>query len=176
MPNSYESLATISGNGVATTLQFGSISQSYKHLQIRGVTRTARATINDGVFIYFNGDNTDANYTSYVFDGDGGGGQATAGVILGNGGVYNRITVAPGANATANVMASVIVDILDYTSSKVKQMRAYGGNDRNGAGDARMCSGLWLSTSAINSITFWNNNNSAFTSTTTFALYGIKDS
>lgn len=176
--SSYESIATVSGDGSATTLTFSSISSSYAHLQIRGVGRTNRTGVtNDGIFIYFNGDTTDANYTSYVLDGTGDGGTGSAGVVLGNGGVYNRIFVGTGNDAQANTFGSVVVDILDYRkTNKIKSMRSIGGWDLNGSGGVRACTGLWFNTNAITSITIANNNASAFNSNTKFSLYGIKDS
>ena len=175
MAKDFESIATLTGNGTAQTLSFTSIPGTYQHLQIRGVARTARAGVNnDGIFCYFNGDtNDDANYISHVFDGDGT--SVTSGGAKNNG-VYCRLTVITGANATSNIMGVFVCDILDYANTnKNKVTRTFGGNNRQtSGGDVRLASGLWINTNAITSITIWNNNNSAFTSDTRIALYGIK--
>jgi hypothetical protein len=79
-----------------------------------------------------------------------------------------------GATATANAMGSGILDIHDYTSTtKNKTFRSITGRDNNGSGQITLYSGLWLSTSAITSISL-NTSGSNFTTASTFALYGIK--
>ena len=69
-----------------------------------------------------------------------------------------------------------IVDIVDYGSaSKYKTVRSFDGADMNGSGtEINLTSGLWLSTSAITSITLTTTGGYAFRAGTTFALYGIK--
>lgn len=173
-PSSFYSIATVSGNDSAATLTFSGIPATYTHLQLRGIVRTNRASVStDGIFIYFNSDNSDANYNSHTLDGDGT--SASASYTSSGNGVMARITVATASTADTYVVGAVVCDILDYANSnKFKTTRALGGNDRNGAGDVRFASGLWRNTNAITSLTIWNNNNSAFSSLTSFALYGIK--
>jgi len=69
----------------------------------------------------------------------------------------------------------MILDIIDYTStSKYKTLRMVSGGDVNGTGGVvSLDSALWLSTSAITSLTI-KADYTAFASGTTFALYGIK--
>ena len=74
-------------------------------------------------------------------------------------------------NTSAN---AAIIDVLDYAStSKYKTLRDFEGVDINVSGDIVISSGLWQSTSAINSITFYLGSGN-FATTTTVALYGIK--
>jgi hypothetical protein len=63
---------------------------------------------------------------------------------------------------------------LDYTNTnKNKVYRTLGGFDANGSGEQGLFSGLWMSTSAITSIDLITNSGS-WTSSSSFALYGIK--
>ena len=57
VPVSFESIATLNGDGSATTLTFSSIASTYKHLQIRAIVRNTGATANLVSYnIRFNGD------------------------------------------------------------------------------------------------------------------------
>jgi len=74
----------------------------------------------------------------------------------------------------ANMNCVSILDIIDYAdTSKYKTVRGFSGSDRNGAGNIFLISGLWLSTSAISTITLTADGTN-WTTSTTFALYGIK--
>lgn len=166
VPNSFESIATATGTGSTTTLSFTSIPSTYTHLQIRGINNDA-----SGYFIQlqFNSD-TGNNYTIHQLYGNGTSatsyGSASAGAyIYGGVGGY-------GGSAYA---APAIIDILDYAStSKNKTARMMTGFDSNGAytGYIQFNSGVWLSTSAITRIDLKLTGN--FSTTATFALYGIK--
>jgi hypothetical protein len=112
----------------------------------------------------FNSD-TGSNYATHRFYGNGG-------------------SVAAGANTTSskidffgrsNTGASfAVIDILDYASTnKYKTSRSLSGWDSNGSGFLEFTSGLWQSTSAINSITFFPQVGT-FAAGTHAALYGIK--
>jgi hypothetical protein len=73
----------------------------------------------------------------------------------------------------SNNFAVYIIDILDYAStSKAKTARVFSGRDQKGSGEVELRSGLWTSTAAINRIDIVIGG--SFTTTSTFALYGIK--
>ena len=168
--SSFESIATVTGNGSASTLTFSSIPSSYKHLQIRGIYRdTASGTFINTVRFTFNSD-SGANYSYHWLRGDGssvtagGGGSST--IQLGGRFPYN--------GNTANVYGAIILNIQDYASTtKNKTTRAFGGTDINGTGQIDLGSDAWYSTSVINSVTL-TANGTAFDTASTFALYGIK--
>jgi hypothetical protein len=81
----------------------------------------------------------------------------------------------PAASALASTVGAGVVDILDYANAnKYKTTRNLMGNDYNGSGNIQLFSGLWMSTSAINTITLTTSTGSNWTSATQFALYGIK--
>jgi hypothetical protein len=161
---SYESIATAAGTGASASITFSSIPSTYKHLQIRAIARTASGT---GAFLQYNSD-TGTNYTRHYVEGNG-----TA-ASSGSGTSTTKIDYIQ-AVSNANINGVNIVDILDYTNTnKYKTTRILQGYDANGTGNIGLGSGLWMSTSAISTITITTSNGANFATTTQFALYGIK--
>ena len=162
-PSSFESIATATGTGSSGTITFSSIPGTYVSLQLRinGVLVTAGNTIN----IQLNGD-TGANYTRHRLWGDGSTVTSDGATALGQAGL------TPTAGDTTYPYA-IITDIHDYAStSKNKTIRTFSGIDKNGSGSANLVSNLWLSTSAVTSLTVLSA--SSFATSTTVSLYGIK--
>jgi hypothetical protein len=162
---------TVPLNGVAS-ITFGSIPQTYTHLQIRMTARTNRAgNVNDNATIYYNSDTNQNNYTYHDFGGDGSGTfQFGTGAPT-----VNQMHSASGATASANVFGVGITDVLDYTNTnKNKVLRNLGGIDNNGSGRVAMTSGAWLNTNAITSITIVPAVGTLFNQYSSFAIYGIK--
>jgi len=174
-PNSYESISTVTvGLLGATSIDFTSIPSTYKHLQIRGISRGNRANTEDIIGIQFNGDTTSTNYYSHRVLGDGanaGGGAQTSASGFPCAWAFDT----PSATATANVFTALVIDILDYTNTnKQKQGRTLAGYDGNGSGFLALASQLWMSTSAISSISLLPEYGTGFVQYSSFALYGIK--
>jgi hypothetical protein len=162
-PNSsYESIATVNvGAGGASSSSFTSIPSTYKHLQIRWISRSSGSTYNPT--IQFNSD-TGNNYAMHYLSGNAS--SASAGNIINT----NNILLGSIRN-TANTFASGVIDILDYAdTNKFKTLRELQGADYNGSGTIDLWSGLWRSTAAISTI----NLNFSSTQYSQFALYGIK--
>ena len=160
------------GSGGTSTVTFSSIPSTYKHLQIRSILRnTASSASSLDLFMRFNGDNSGSNYRAYKqIGGDGSSAFAAAS------GTTNEIRNAYFLNNgnTANVYSAWVCDILDYANTnKNKVTRALNGQDLNGSGSIRFFSGLWMNTSAINSITLTVEGSNNFAQHTQFALYGI---
>ncbi len=173
---SFESIATVVGTGTAASLQFTSIPSTYKHLQIRynirGYDTSSRG--DDDLRIRFNSDSTSANYYGHFLQGNGSTVAAVAQSGAYAGGQVVISQTVPGSGATANVMATGIIDIIDYASTtKNKTVRFITGNDRNGSGQIRLGSVAYFSTSAISSIQLLPDPD-GFTTTSVFSLYGIK--
>jgi hypothetical protein len=167
----YESIATVTvGSGGASNIEFTSISSDYKHLQIRGIGRTLRSSVEDVLKIQFNSD-TANNYSWHNLAGYGSGVEANA--------LSSQSSMSLGwitANSTGSqVNGSMILDILDYQSTtKNKTCRSLTGYDYNGGGQIILASGLWFKTpEAITSIKI-TPSFSTFTQYSSFALYGIK--
>lgn len=165
LPGSYESIATVTvGAGGAASVTFSSIPSTYTHLQIRALARYTSAG-NTQYPIRFNSD-SGANYSDHNLRGNGT--SATAGADISQSSIFvDRI---PSTSETASVFGGLIVDVLDYANTnKYKTIRTFGGYDNNGSGTISLCSGLWQSTSAINTILF----NLGVAQYSSFALYGI---
>lgn len=172
--NSYESIATVTvGAGGSSSISFSSIPNTYKHLQIRGIVRGNRSSGNDILSIQFNGDTTTTNYYGHRLFGDGA--NAGAGVQTSSSGFYAWAVDMPAANAAANVFGDFVIDVLDYTNSnKYKTGRSLIGYDLNGSGFVGLASQLWMSTSAVTSITLAPQYGTGLLQYSQFALYGIK--
>lgn len=167
-------IARTAGTGSSNTITFSSIPSTYQHLQIRFLAKSSTTTsINESVLLRINGDSATNYVEHYLF---GGGTSATAGgaVTRSSVSIYNG---AMRSNATyANIMGVGIVDIHDYLSTtKNKTVRYFCGNDVNAAASVgpALGSGLWLSTSAVSSISLITTSGN-WTTTSSFALYGFK--
>lgn len=174
VPNAYESIAsTTVGAGGASLVDFTSIPQTYKHLQLRVLARstdTATSIEFDG---RFNNDQS-GSYSDQTIYASGGGSIST---FNASGTSYMAFQRISGANTTAGNFGAVIIDVLDYTStSKGKTVRQIGGQVNNDTSSvAGYTSNYWNNTSAITSFVLYPNTGN-FAQHTVIALYGIKDS
>jgi hypothetical protein len=165
----YESIATVTvGAGGSATIDLTSIPSTYKHLQLRVIAKTSRTSdIIDGMGIRFNSD-TGSNYSQHWVEGNGSTASAVGYASQGRG------WIGFSGASTANTFSANVVDILDYANTnKYKTIRTLYGIDANGSGRTGLVSSLWLSTSAISSITILPDYNS-YVQYSTFALYGIR--
>lgn len=171
---SFESIATVTAAGGETSFTFSSIPSTYKHLQIRGLARNTSATAGTaGSTIRFNGD-TAANYSAHALTGNG-----TSASAIGFGS-QTRIFLTSNevrGSSISDTFGACIIDVIDYASTtKNKTVRAFDGGDINSAspsGAVTLDSGLWMSTSAVTSLTI-TVGATGFAAGTVFALYGIK--
>jgi hypothetical protein len=169
----FESIQTYTvGAGGSASITFSSIPSTYKHLQLRILSRSARTDAADGISLRLNSD-TGTNYSWHYLRGDGSsagsGGSATQAEILLS---YDFAA----NNAGSSIFGFGIVDILDYANTnKYKTVRTLAGNDRNGSGAVGLTSGSWRNTAATTTLTlasYWGANN--FLEYSSFALYGVK--
>lgn len=80
------------------------------------------------------------------------------------------------SSTASGIFTAGVIDILDYNStSKNKTVRILSGNEVNSAYTNYMglTSGVWLNTSAVNSITLFPDSGS-FAEYSQFSLYGVK--
>ena len=167
-PTAFDSIATTTlSNSTTSTVTFSSIPSSYQHLQIRFLARGAASAATRTITMQINSD-TGSNYAWHNLTGNGTTADAT--------GVSSDVEISVAAvtadTATADIFGTGIIDIHDYASTtKNKTARIYSGYDVNGSGTVRLYSGLWMSTSAITSISLTVSG--SFKSGSTFALYGI---
>lgn len=164
----YESIATVNPSGTSVT--FSSIPSTYKHLQVRIISRTTRNDASvDGIYLRMNGD-TGGNYSYHLLQGNGSAASGYSGTNAGN-----IVAAFNGADAQtgASIFNGAVFDILDYANTnKYKTTRSLFGYDANGSGTITFGSANWRSTSAITSLTFLAEG--TFVSNSSFALYGIK--
>lgn len=171
----YESIQTISLSSSQSSIEFTSIPNTYKHLQIRFFGRCSRVNAGTYMLMRYNGD-TASNYADHGLRGTGGGGAPTTDNASGQGFIsINRIS---GSTAPSNVFGVGIIDILDYANTNKKKVSKYIAgletNQNNGNSEVWFGSGLWNDTTTISSIKFTEATASDFVQYTHFALYGYK--
>jgi hypothetical protein len=168
----FESIQTYTvGAGGQASIDFTSIGTDWKHLQIRGISRsTDSGQAYSQTKLTINGVIT--NYTLHQIEAQGTG---SAGAYALTGQANTLFECTTGDAATASIYGVTIIDILDYQSTnKYKTFRILAGYDANGSGRMGFTSGMTTTnTNAVTSVTlaprFGN-----FKQYTSFALYGIK--
>jgi hypothetical protein len=172
-PGAFESIATSSvGSGGTTSITFSSIPGTYSHLQIRGISKIDQNYAYP--IIRPNNDSSTANYTLHQMYGNG---SAISTYSTGTGSLAGAYAYY-GATSTsnANVFGPGVITIMDYANTnKYKTLIGLTGFDDNGSttGYSFVSSSLWLSTSAITSITIVPQGGK-LSQYSHFALYGIK--
>jgi hypothetical protein len=160
------------GSAGAAYVEFTSIPQTYKHLQIRTIAQesTTLGTSYGTGILQFNGTSTTSNYKNHQVTGNGSSASAYSSTL--SRGIV--ATFDTGSDNNIYNFGTSVVDILDYTSSnKLKTVRVLAGYDANSAGLIQLSSGLYYTnTNAITSIRILTESN-AFTQNTQIALYGI---
>jgi hypothetical protein len=173
--NSYESIQTVTLGSAQSTISFSSIPSTYKHLQLRGITKQSATTTGfPNVGLYFNADQTATNYRAHFINGNGS--AASAGEVQATGyNAYSFNTITSNAGYT-NMFAAFVMDILDYGSTnKNKTIRTLSGQDANGSGEVIFSSGLWMNSStAVSGITISLPGGGNFVTNSQIALYGLK--
>ncbi len=169
---SFESIATATGTGSSGTITFTSIPSTYKHLQVRGIARGGASLAPLYFYLQLN---SVSGYACHHLRGNGASVDATADTAR----TYAELA-GGGADSTfmaANIMGGIIIDIHDYASTtKNKTIRCLAGTDRNGSdGIIALSSALatGLGTTAVNELKLIAASGN-WTTSTTFALYGIK--
>jgi hypothetical protein len=163
----FELITTSILSSAAASVVFSSIPQTYKHLQIRMVTRGNNSS---GVFALYGSFNGNQTYAWHRIKTDGSsntadGASSQSVMVIGN---------QPNANDTSNAFSGTIVDIPEYTSSSknkiVKYISWFVGSNY---GFVHAGSAAQFDTTAINSITISQQGNQ-FIAGSRFSLYGIK--
>lgn len=168
-PPAFHSIATqnVTTTGV-TNVEFTSIPDTYKHLQVRFLTGNTGSQVY--IRLQFNSD-TGSNYAWHEFYGDGNSVTKTYG--------STDTQLMLGRNNTGTYLrAAGVVDILDYTNTnKYKVTRSLSGfnsnSSDNGTHKIELVSGLWQNTNAITSLKIYASGDN-ITQNSYFALYGIK--
>jgi len=165
--DSFELIATAFGTGSNSTINFESISQDYKHLQIHFTGASSAATDRD-LWLRFNGVSTTVYGWQRVAangaDTVGGGNQITNQIVLGSALLRGDV---------ADQVSAGVINILNYSdSTKNTTVKALFGS----AGSTRtigLYGGLYGETTVVSSINLQPDAN-FFSSRSRFSLYGIK--
>ena len=167
---SYDLLESTVLTSSASSVTFTGLDaySDYKHLQIRAVTRTTRASSNDVVLLNFNSD-SGSNYAWHSLRGSGSAVSSGAGTSQ----TYIQLGITQTTDNTANAFGPLVADILDFSSSsKNTTVRSLSGQTvGNTFIDLR--SGLWNSTSAVTSIEL-TQFGTDFVTGSRFSLMGVK--
>lgn len=175
LTTAYESIATVSLSSAQASVTFSSIPSTYKHLQVRMISRDSNADTNiNSLYMNFNGV-TGTSYSWHKIEALGTG-TPNANGIASQGNMWIGGNIAN--NYTSGIYAAHITDILDYANtSKYTTMKTFGGFDTNGTGTEpghiTLTSGMYMSTDVITSITISKSGQNQLANSH-FALYGIK--
>lgn len=149
-----------------SSVTISSIPSTYRHLQLRILTRDSANSFDYMVF-RLNGDSGN-NYARHLLRGNGTSLFSSANTTLSNG------FLGTIANNT-NTFSATIADILNYSSTTSnKTIRSLSGQHST-TNMIGLYSGLWMNTAAVNSLTVTSNNGSvSFVAGSRFSLYGIR--
>ena len=164
----YDLLETTVLTGTTSSITFSSIDQSYKHLQIRMVSRNSGDT--SGSLLRFNGD-SGSNYATHRLYGFND--SVTSGALTSDTSM-DLIAFSSNSLSSSADFGAGVIDILDYTNtSKNTTIRGIGGREQASSTSdfSVLLSGVWLNTSAVTSITLSTN---TYAIGSRFSLYGIK--
>jgi hypothetical protein len=161
---------TVLGSDTAS-VTFSSIpTTDYKHLQLRAVMRSTRAAATDSLRMRLNGD-SGTNYASHRLVGNG----STVTSAASTGDNIWDIDAFPGNTDTTGSFGLFVMDITDaFDTNKYKTIRHYAARIGPANQLVRLTSGLWLSTSAITSISLDQNVGPNWLAGSRFSLYGVK--
>lgn len=167
---SYDLLQTEITSAVASFTFTGLDSYTdYQHLQIRAAIRSNRSSLTDQLRPLLNGD-TGTNYANHKLQGNGSSVSSSAGTSRD----HLLKTNVPMLSDGSSVFAGVIYDFLDFSStSKYKTVRALSGWTSSFDRAITLESGLWMSTSAITSITL-QMSSADIGNNSRISLYGLK--
>lgn len=175
--NSYQSIATQTvGSGGVASIEFTSIPSSYKHLQIRCLSRNTSTSVRVNMQVGNSTIDTGNNYNWHSLGGDG---VSAFGYTPGPNLNYIQAISSVQGSGLASAFGVAVIDLLDYANtSKNKTVRILTGSEVNSysSGDyfVGLNSGAWFSTSAINRIKLYPNSAGNLAEYSQFALYGIK--
>lgn len=162
--NNYTCLGVVTG----AVGNFYAIPQTYKHLQIRYVSRDTSANASY-VYLQFQ-QAAGSNYAYHTMTSNGSSISISNQV---NQGLMVSTNPTPNSGVTANVYGAGIVDIYDYTNRNTNTIiRSSGGYDANGSGNSGIGTALFNNAFQITSIVV-STAAGAPAAQSQWALYGI---
>jgi hypothetical protein len=168
----YELISTsiLPSNQSSVVFDVSTYTSTYKHLQIRAVTRTTSSgTGNDEILLRFNSDSGN-NYSRRQM-------QSQNDSFLSNsasGISYVRAGETTRNGNGSNIFGSIVLDIFEaFSSEKRTVVRSFAGTSGYTGTSVALLSGLWNNTAAINQISLQPEANSFITGSR-FSLYGVR--
>lgn len=158
MPATYEPIATTTLS--TSSVVFSGIPNTYTDLKVIFVGFASSGTGR----VRFN-DDSGSNYSSTIIRGNGTSASSQSNTNS------SQIWFNGGDGPSNTAPQFVILDIMSYAGSLIKNVLLSGNNDKNGSGETLRTIGVWNNTSAITSITIDNNNGVNWSGQAT--LYGI---
>jgi hypothetical protein len=158
--NDYEYIGSVTATGSESSFSIN-VPNTYKHLQIRSLTKDSRTNTNAPLWINPNGDTVSANYAVIYMYSFGTSGSVGNGYSSSEGGI-SAVGAGGGPGGTAvgtDIFGGGVTTIFDYNNSG-DELTANSG-------------GMWKSTSAITSITL-RPFTAPFKANSTIAIYGLK--
>jgi hypothetical protein len=148
-----------------------SFSSDYKHLQIRTVTRSTRATSGDFSFMRINSDTTNS-YARHQLYGTGSSVLSFALSSIN----YMALGGMPSANGATGAFGSEVIDILDaFSTTKNKTVRSLGGALAQPVFDEiAVFSNGYFKTDAVSTLTFSSGNGASYAAGSRFSIYGLR--
>jgi hypothetical protein len=155
----------------SVTFDVSSFAGVYKHLKIIAVVRTAVAATASQIGLQLDGNTSAASYAFHQLYGNGTV-AGSEGYATGTLGMVTPVVRTFGATGTASAFGAGIIEILDaYSTTKNKTVRSlHGGAGVNHIG---LTSGVLLSTSPTDSITFLVQGGGNLVAGSRFSLYGV---
>ena len=166
MAVTYKLIETVTvGSGGASSIEFGSIPQTYTDLMVVVSGRTSGSV--SGLNITFNGNTS--NYSSRTLQANGAA-ASSYGTYNRNAGFLNI------SSETASVFGSSAIYIPNYAGSTNKSYSADGAAENNATtAYSGIIAGLWSNTAAITSVSL-SPMDGSFVQYSSASLYGIKNS
>jgi hypothetical protein len=158
----YTPIASTTTSGSASTVTFSTISGAYTDL-IVVVNYDSATAGNQSLNMRFNGDTT-TNYSYTYLRGSG------SAASSGRDSNDDRIYCGSSSTGTTDIASTAIIQIQNYSNTTTYKTALIRDNNPDYYVYAGV--GLWRSTAAITSITFYQTSYN-FINGSTFALYGI---
>jgi len=174
MPSTYTLISSNVLSSTAASVTFSAIPSTYTDLVVRLSLRDTGAGLDGLYWLTFNGSGGTAYSNTFLYGYGTGTGSGRA---ANQAGIYDLYGL-DGSTATANTYASSEIYIPSYTVAQNKPISQFGVPETNAASFSNgmgITAGLWRNTAAITSLTIQSSITS-FASTSSFYLYGIKNS
>jgi len=176
MASTYTLIASTVLESATDRVEFTSIPATYTDLVVRISARSTRAASSNNFTIKINGATTNYSYTDLYQSGST---AASSRDTIAGGNTYLYGGALGAANITANTFNSIEIYIPSYLANQNKPLSVINAMENNSTtvNEQHAIAGLYSSTTAISSLSFWSGDGSFnFAAESSFYLYGVKNS